>query len=62
VEAPGQALRHALGDPASVIADYPDVHPLVDPSVLVGPGGHTIPIWARGTDRRRHRSHSKEES
>lgn len=29
VEAPGQALRHALGDPASVIADYPDVHPLL---------------------------------
>lgn len=29
VEAPGQALRHALGDPASVIADYPDVHPLI---------------------------------
>lgn len=29
VEAPGQALRHALGDPESVIADYPDVHPLL---------------------------------
>jgi hypothetical protein len=29
VEAPGQALRHALGDPASVIADYPAVHPLL---------------------------------
>lgn len=29
VEAPGQALRHALGDPKSVIADYPDVHPQV---------------------------------